>query len=106
MAYDFPVARSSATAAAPCQTAWALKAQWSCQLHTNHQRPASLQFGGAMAFKSHRHPAVPICYNDNVTYNHTPLKWPTIATKQYNMEGSNGIAFKNHQEKQLQLCKS
>ena len=26
-------------------------------------------------------PAVPICYNDNVTYNHTPLKWPTIATK-------------------------
>ena len=82
---------SSATAAAPCQTAWAFKAQWSCQLHTNHQRPASLQFGGAMAFKSHRHPAVPICYNDNVTYNHATLKWPTIATKQYNMGGSNEL---------------
>ena len=26
-------------AATPCQAAWAFKAQWSCQLHTTHQRP-------------------------------------------------------------------
>lgn len=36
-------------------------------------------------------PAVPICYNDNVTYNHTPLKWPTIATKKCNIGGSNEL---------------
>ena len=99
------IAHLHLAAATPCQTAWAFKAQWSCQLHTTHQRPAlnSCNFGGVPWFSKPRDPGVPSWVA--MIMSHTIIhRW--IGPRLHPNTNGNIHCLQEPLSKQLQLCKS